>query len=75
MPQAASRPACAGSAPAQGGRAVVTPNPNRIAAAMARAGYTLVLTRGREPAEETAEAVLTDYRARRGREALRLLKD
>jgi len=48
----------------EGGRMVVAPKPNRIAAATARAGYTLVLTRGRETAEETAEAVLFDYRAR-----------
>lgn len=48
----------------EGGRVVVAPKPNRIAAATARAGYTLVLTRGRETAEETAEAVLFDYRAR-----------
>ena len=42
----------------------VVPKPNRIAAATARAGYTLVLTRGREAADETAENVLRDYRAR-----------
>ena len=48
----------------EGGRVIVAPKPNRIAAATARAGYTLVLTRGRETAEETAEAVLFDHRAR-----------
>ena len=48
----------------EGGRVIVATKPNRIAAATARAGYTLVLTRGRETAEETAEAVLFDYRAR-----------
>jgi hypothetical protein len=42
----------------------IVPKPNRVAAATARAGYTLVLTRGREQAGETAEAVLRDYRAR-----------
>jgi hypothetical protein len=42
----------------------VVPKPNRIAAATARAGYTLAITRGRDAADETAEAVLRDYRAR-----------
>ena len=42
----------------------VVPKPNRIAATTARAGYTLVLTHHRDPAQETAEAVLRDYRAR-----------
>jgi len=42
----------------------VVPKPNRIAAATARAGYTLVITRGRDAADETAEAVLRDYRSR-----------
>jgi len=49
---------------AQGGEPRVVAKPNRVAAATARAGYTLVLTRGREGAEETAEAVLHDYRSR-----------
>ena len=49
---------------AQAGEPRVLPKPNRVAAATARAGYTLVLTRGREAADETAEAVLRDYRAR-----------
>jgi hypothetical protein len=42
----------------------VVPKSNRVAASTARAGYTLVLTRGREASDETAEAVLRDYRAR-----------
>ena len=42
----------------------VAPKPNRIAAATARAGYTLVLTRGRAAADESAQNVLRDYRAR-----------
>jgi hypothetical protein len=42
----------------------VVPKPNRIAAATARAGYTLAITRGRDAADETAGAVLRDYRAR-----------
>jgi hypothetical protein len=49
---------------ASGGAPRVVPKPNRVAAATARAGYTLVLTRGREAADETAEAVLRDYRSR-----------
>jgi len=46
------------------GTARVEPKPNRIAAATARAGYTLVLTRGRTDTDGTAETVLRDYRAR-----------
>ncbi len=42
----------------------VVPKPNRLAAATARAGYTLVLTRGRNADDEAAEHVLRDYRAR-----------
>jgi hypothetical protein len=42
----------------------IVPKPNRLAAATARAGYTLVLTRGRDGQQETPEAVLQDYRAR-----------
>ncbi len=42
----------------------VEPKPNRMVASSARAGYTLVLTCGRDPDQETAEAVLRDYRAR-----------
>lgn len=46
------------------GKPRVVPKPNRIAGVTARAGYTLVLTHGRAPADETAAAVLRDYRAR-----------
>lgn len=46
------------------GTARVEPKPNRIAAATARAGYTLVLTRGRTDTDGAAETVLRDYRAR-----------
>jgi hypothetical protein len=49
---------------AGGGAVRVVPKPNRVAAATARAGYTLILTRGREDADEAAEAVLRDYRSR-----------
>lgn len=42
----------------------VVPKPNRIAATTARAGYTLVLTRKRAPADEIPQAVLRDYRSR-----------
>jgi hypothetical protein len=49
---------------ADGASPRVVPKPNRIAAATARAGYTLAITRGRDAADETAEAVLRDYRAR-----------
>ncbi len=48
----------------QAGEPRVAAKPNRIAAATARAGYTMVLTRGREAGQEGAEAVLRDYRAR-----------
>jgi len=48
---------------ADGTKQIVT-KPNQIAASTARAGYTLVLTHGREEADETGEAVLGDYRAR-----------
>lgn len=46
------------------GRWRVAPKPHWIAAASAHAGYTLILTFGRDPAEETPERVLRDYRAR-----------
>ena len=49
---------------AQAGEPRVAAKPNRVAASTARAGYTLVLTRGREAGQEGAEAVLRDYRAR-----------
>ena len=58
------RAACLRVADGGGGTPVVLPKPNRVAAATARAGYTLVLTRGRSGADETAEAVLRDYRSR-----------
>jgi hypothetical protein len=61
---AGPRAECLRVADGGGGTPVVLPKPNRVAAATARAGYTLVLTRGRTEAEETAEAVLRDYRAR-----------
>jgi len=61
---AGARAACLRVANDEGKALRVVPKPNRIAAATARAGYTLVLTRGREQADETAEAVLRDYRAR-----------
>jgi len=61
---AGARAACLRVANGEGKALRVVPKPNRIAAATARAGYTLVLTRGREQADETAEAVLRDYRAR-----------
>jgi hypothetical protein len=48
---------------AKGTTRVLT-KPNQIAAVTARAGYTLILTRGREKVAETAESVLQDYRAR-----------
>lgn len=38
--------------------------PNRVASATSRAGYTLILTRGRQQDEEIPEALLHDYRAR-----------
>ena len=49
---------------AGGGAVRVVTKPNRVAAATARAGYTLVLTRGRDEADEAAESVLRDYRSR-----------
>jgi hypothetical protein len=49
---------------AEGNSLRVVPKPNRIAAATARAGYTLAITHGRDATDETAEAVLRDYRAR-----------
>lgn len=58
------RAACLRVAVGEGGVPRIAPKPNRIAAATARAGYTLVLTRGRGEADETASAVLRDYRAR-----------
>lgn len=61
---AGARAACLRVAGGAGQAPRIVPKPNRVAAATARAGYTLVLTRGREPADETAEAVLRDYRAR-----------
>jgi hypothetical protein len=42
----------------------VVPKPNRVAAATAKAGYTLVLTHRRDTADEVADNVLRDYRAR-----------
>jgi hypothetical protein len=61
---AGARATCLRVAAGDGGAPSVVPKPNRIAAATARAGYTLVLTRGRAETDETAEAVLRDYRAR-----------
>lgn len=61
---AGTRSACLRVAVDEGGTPSVAPKPNRIAAATARAGYTLVLTRGRTAEDEVAEAVLRDYRAR-----------
>jgi hypothetical protein len=61
---AGPRRACLRVAAGEGGVPRVVPKPNRVAAATARAGYTLVLTHGRVPTDETAEAVLRDYRAR-----------
>lgn len=46
------------------GKIEVAPRPSKILAATARAGYTLVLSHGRPPGDETAEAVMRDYRAR-----------
>ena len=46
------------------GAICVVPKPNRVAATSAKAGYTLVLTRGRSADDEVAENVLRDYRAR-----------
>jgi hypothetical protein len=48
---------------ADGSKQIAT-RPNQIAASTARAGFTLVLTHGRDETEETGEAVLHDYRAR-----------
>jgi hypothetical protein len=56
--------ACLRVAAGEEGVPRVVPKPNRIAAATARAGYTLVLTHGRADDDETAGAVLRDYRAR-----------
>jgi hypothetical protein len=61
---AGARAACLRIATAPDGAIRVVPKSNRIAAATARAGYTLVLTRGRDVADESAENVLRDYRSR-----------
>lgn len=61
---AGARAACLRVVYDEAGAPRVAPKLNRVAAATARAGYTLVLTRGRDPAQETAEAVLRDYRGR-----------
>jgi hypothetical protein len=61
---AGTRAPCLRIVAAEEGLPRIVPKPNRIAASTARAGYTLVLTRGRDPADETAAAVLRDYRAR-----------
>jgi hypothetical protein len=61
---AGARAACLRIATAPDGAIRVAPKSNRIAAATARAGYTLVLTRGRDVADESAENVLRDYRSR-----------
>jgi hypothetical protein len=61
---AGTRAACLRVAAGEGGVPRVVPKPNRVAVSTSRAGYTLVLTRGRELGEETPEAVLRDYRAR-----------
>lgn len=61
---AGTRAACLRVTAGEGGAPRIVPKPNRIAAATARAGYTLVLTRGRDAADEAPEAVLRDYRAR-----------
>jgi hypothetical protein len=61
---AGARASCLKIVTETGGAARVAPKPNRIAAATARAGYTLVLTRGRTETDAAAENVLRDYRAR-----------
>lgn len=61
---AGARASCLRVAVGPDGVIRVAIKPNRIAAATARAGYTLILTRGRTAADEVAENVLRDYRAR-----------
>ena len=61
---AGTRAPCLRVAPTTDGAIRVALKPNRVAAATARAGYTLMLTRGRDAADESAENVLRDYRAR-----------
>lgn len=56
--------ACLGVAKDGNGKPQVVTKPNQIAAATIRAGYTMILTHGRDNVAETAENVLQDYRAR-----------
>lgn len=46
------------------GKITVVMKPTSVVAATARTGYALVLTRGRDASDETAEAVLRDFRSR-----------
>ena len=56
--------ACFGVCKNPDGSIKVVTKSARIVAATSKAGYTLVLTHGRTTEEETAEAVMQDYRAR-----------
>lgn len=61
---AGTHASCLGVAKDTKGNPQVITKPNQIAASTARAGYTMILTRGRKKVAETAESVLNDYRAR-----------
>jgi hypothetical protein len=61
---AGTNASCLGVIKGANGTPQIATKPNRIAASTARAGYTLVLTHGRDKKQETGEAVLHDYRAR-----------
>jgi len=67
---AGTRAACLRVQTRADGAVRIVTRPARIAAATARSGYTLILTRGRDAADEAAEPVLRDYRARDAAEKL-----
>lgn len=56
--------ACLGITKGPDGKPRIAAKPAAIATATARVGYSVILTRGREPNHEIAERVLEDYRAR-----------
>jgi len=62
--------ACLGVTTGPDGTPRILVKPAAIAKATARAGYSVILTRGRDPKDEIAERVLEDYRARDGAEKL-----